>query len=290
MSWQLGSRTYDTLDPIAESTLSIRGLGIETAPGKEYCIDNRSYKYKGYRFQYTLEGYGIYETPHSRHKITPGKVVLISFPEESHYYFPPDRDGTMEWTYFYIDFAGPTVEPIMQKILEATGPILSLSRDSIPIVRFFELYSLLYIEGDLELYYGSEWLYGFLIALLRIAENAQAKSISSHISDAILWMKNNIGNQVSLEEMSQSLGISYAHFSRQFAKELGLSPLQYMTQLRVRHATHMLLYSDASVTEIASECGFSTSNYFTKVFKSTMKVTPSEYRRLNAVAKAKTEF
>ncbi|MDO5520322.1 MAG: AraC family transcriptional regulator [bacterium] len=290
MSWQLGSRVYDIMDPISEETLCIRGLGIETAIDQGYSIDYSERDYKGYRFQYTLEGYGVYETSHSCQKITPGKVVLISFPENSHYYFPPDREGTMEWTYFYIDFSGPAADSIMRKVLEAAGPILSLSRESIPIVRFFELYSLLYIEGDLELYYGNEWLYGFLIALLRIAENSEARIISSHISDSVLWMKNNIGNQVNLEEMSESLGISYAHFSRQFAKELGISPLQYMTQLRIRHATHMLLYSDASVTEIACECGFSTANYFTKVFKSTMKVTPSEYRRLNATAKSKSEF
>ena len=290
MSWQIGNRTYDDVDPISKATLYISGLGISTANNKDYYCDNKTLHSSGFRFQYTLEGYGIYETPYSYQKITPGNAFIISFPENSKFYFPPAQEGNMEWIFFYIDFAGPAAEPIVHKIIDVAGPLLSLSRDSIPIVHFFELYSLLYIEGDLEQYYGSEWLYGFLIALLRIAEDSESKIISPHISKSVVWMKNNIANQVNLEEMSQSLGISYAHFSRQFRKELGLSPLKYMTQLRIRHATHMLLYSDASIAQTAFECGFTSTNYFTKVFKSTMKVTPTEYHRINATAKSKTEF
>ena len=78
---------------------------------------------------------------------------------------------------------------------------------------------------------------------------------------------------------ARKAGISDVYFRRLFKEELGMSPLQYLITLRIAHAKNLITYEKKSVSEVASESGFSDIYYFSRMFKKATGFTPTEYRR-----------
>ena len=215
MSWGTGNFGFISVDYISRESLCINDLGLEKRDNESYYYNNASREYQGFLFQYTLDGYGIYESGSSLYKLTKGKAFFITFPEDSRYYFSPDDNENGSWTFFYIHFSGPASAPFYNRIRELAGPVLELDTDSQPISLFFELYDTLRSNKSSIRYLVSDWLYHFLIALLRHVEAPPHKQLSSPVAAAIQWMKKHYFEQLNLESMSREIGLSYSHLTRQ---------------------------------------------------------------------------
>lgn len=279
MSWELTNYAFINMDNVSRQSLCIDDLGLENRKNEAYSFNNTNRNYRGYLFQYTLDGYGIFEVQGVRYKLTKGKAFFITFPDDSRYYLSDDKNPDYHWTFFYIHFSGPAVEPFFNRIREISGPVLELDIDSIPVSLFLELLDTLKTKKQLGRYLGNEWLYRFLVSLLRSIEFPTTGEKSPHVVAAIEWMKRNYSKPINLVEMSKEIGVSYPHLTRQFCKDQGISPVQFLTHLRLESAMNLLLNTELSIDKIAEECGFSSSNYFTKVYKKVMRMTPGEYRK-----------
>src|SRR5437899_7717064 len=88
-----------------------------------------------------------------------------------------------------------------------------------------------------------------------------------------------MGDDLSLDEMAQSIGLSTAHFARMFRKSTGETPYQFVLRHRVERATAMLRAPDARVLDVAVACGFKTQQHFAQVFRDVCGVSPTYYRR-----------
>jgi AraC family transcriptional regulator len=85
-------------------------------------------------------------------------------------------------------------------------------------------------------------------------------------------------DDLSLDEMAQSVGLSTAHFARMFRKSTGETPHQFVMRLRLERAKAMLSAPDARVLDVAVACGFKTQQHFAQVFRDVWGVSPTEYR------------
>jgi AraC family transcriptional regulator len=88
-----------------------------------------------------------------------------------------------------------------------------------------------------------------------------------------------MGNDLSLDEMAQSIGLSTAHFARMFRKSTGETPHQFVLRQRVERAKAMLRVPDARILDVAVACGFTTQQHFAQVFRDVSGVSPSQYRQ-----------
>ena len=88
-----------------------------------------------------------------------------------------------------------------------------------------------------------------------------------------------IEEDLSLNEMAQSVGLSTAHFARMFRKSTGQTPHQFVTRQRVERAKAMLRLPEARVLDVAVACGFKTQQHFAQVFRYVCRVSPTEYRQ-----------
>src|ERR1700723_1859376 len=86
-------------------------------------------------------------------------------------------------------------------------------------------------------------------------------------------------DDLSLDEMAQSIGLSTAHFARMFRKSTGETPHQFVLRQRVELAKVMLRAPDARVLDVAVACGFKTQQHFAQVFFDVCGVSPTQYRR-----------
>jgi AraC family transcriptional regulator len=84
---------------------------------------------------------------------------------------------------------------------------------------------------------------------------------------------------LSLEEMAQTVGLSTAHFARMFRKSMGETPHQFVLRQRLERARAMLRARDVRVLDVALICGFKTQQHFAQVFRGVWGVSPTEYRQ-----------
>ena len=86
-------------------------------------------------------------------------------------------------------------------------------------------------------------------------------------------------DDLSLDEMAESVGLSTAHFARMFRKSTGETPHQFVLCQRIERAKAMLRAPDARVLDVAVACGFKTQQHFAQVFRDVCGVSPTEYRQ-----------
>lgn len=91
-------------------------------------------------------------------------------------------------------------------------------------------------------------------------------------------MQNAFESNLNITDLIKSTNISEVHFRRIFKQIYGVSPITYVTNIRINQAKNLLSSSAIPISTIAEECGYSSSYYFTRAFKRVTNLTPSEYR------------
>lgn len=97
------------------------------------------------------------------------------------------------------------------------------------------------------------------------------------------YIKNHLGDKLTLSVLADKTGYAESHLSRKFKQEMGCSIVEYIQTKRLERAKYLLEKTDRSVDDIADELNFSTRSYFSSVFKQHEGITPSEYRHNHAV-------
>lgn len=99
------------------------------------------------------------------------------------------------------------------------------------------------------------------------------------INDFQALVERNIGNaDFNVNEIGRELGMSRVQVYRKVKALLGYSVNDYIVNVRLKKAKHLLMHSDKSISEIAGDVGFSSSTYFSTTFKAKFHVSPKEFK------------
>jgi len=98
------------------------------------------------------------------------------------------------------------------------------------------------------------------------------------------YLNENLGKQITLFEIAYRFDMSGSAFSRLIKKWAGMTFVNILNEIRVAHATKMLINSTDTISEIAYQCGFNNLSYFNKIFKEKKKVGPKQYRKNYTIA------
>lgn len=93
------------------------------------------------------------------------------------------------------------------------------------------------------------------------------------------FMRNNLTQSLSLEQIAQECGLSRAHFARNFKNSTGVPVHEWLQCQRIEQAKKLLIGRDQTLAQIALGCGFADQSHFTRVFKNVAGVTPGMWRR-----------
>ncbi|OCA68955.1 AraC family transcriptional regulator [Chryseobacterium artocarpi] len=99
----------------------------------------------------------------------------------------------------------------------------------------------------------------------------------SRIGFVVDYIKRNLHQKLSIESIAKLAYVSKSNFFKMFRDELGISPNDFILQERINKAKELLAYQN-SIKETAFQTGFSDTNYFTRVFKQLVGVTPKNYQ------------
>jgi AraC-like DNA-binding protein len=101
----------------------------------------------------------------------------------------------------------------------------------------------------------------------------------ARVERAVELLNADISKRWTVERLARAVGLSRPVFARQFLRVLGLTPMRYLTQKRMRAAAALLLGSDASLAEVASHVGYRSEFAFNRAFKRHYRVPPGVYRQ-----------
>ncbi|GEM_PF-472395 len=121
------------------------------------------------------------------------------------------------------------------------------------------------------------WLRAKLEALLSWVAGGRRSQRHPAVEKALHYMNERYGQDVSLQELAEHVGLNPAYFSLLFKEQMGISYIKHLTRLRMEHAKS-LLRSGLRVQEVSERVGYLNYRHFTELFKKIVGMTPGQYR------------
>lgn len=124
----------------------------------------------------------------------------------------------------------------------------------------------------------------YLMQLLGYLSRCYSKSEFSterplmQLGDLLSYLEQHCAEPMTIEMMAKRARMSESTLMRTFRKVMGHSPMDYVIRLRLKNAATLLQHTTTGITEVAFQCGFNDSNYFSRQFRNSMGLSPREYR------------
>lgn len=134
----------------------------------------------------------------------------------------------------------------------------------------------------------NSYLLQFFVTIYRLLINTQNININnneeneSRLQKIIAYIDNNYKNNISLNEIAESLYISKYYLSHFFKDRTGFTIIEFLNNKRIIEAQKMLKNTNLNITDIAMNVGFNTLNHFERTFKTINGITPTQYRNINS--------
>lgn len=127
---------------------------------------------------------------------------------------------------------------------------------------------------------GLHQLIGFLIRDHdnHVGGHQEAAPLSSQIQSAVEMIGGSLGDPPPIDKVAKEVCMSPGHFRARFRQETGFSPYEYLTRCRIDKAKEMLMNRRWTVTHVAFQLGYSSSQNFASSFKRQTGMTPTDYR------------
>ncbi len=233
-----------------------------------------------YVFIYCEKGKGWIEYDGERHILSENHFFILP-PNEYHKYGSDLHDP---WSIYWMHFNGNECLNIFNSILKKNINVgdADNSRHADRFQLFEEIYQNLEMGYNPEnLEYISICLIHFLASLKYIPQYREIKSVKEMdvIQKSILYMKENLENKISLQDIADSVGYSVSHLNALFMQRTSYSPIAYYNQLKIQRACSYLQFSDLKIKGIAFRLNYYDPFHFSKAFMKEMGITPREYRK-----------
>ena len=113
-----------------------------------------------------------------------------------------------------------------------------------------------------------------------LALTISSPQLDSILSDCISQFEKHdaYSENISLSSEAERLNVSDTYLSGRFTKETGMNFVEYINAVRIRYACLLLVQLQLPIQRVAELCGFTSSNYFARVFRRSEGRSPSEYR------------
>jgi YesN/AraC family two-component response regulator len=105
------------------------------------------------------------------------------------------------------------------------------------------------------------------------------QSTSAVVKQAMAYLHEHYSRSFERHHLAKTVGVSENYLSQIFHRELGLSPREYLSRIRIHKAKQLLTNTDESVTSVAGRVGFEDPAYFSRVFHKLVGESPQSYRQ-----------
>ena len=213
--------------------------------------------------------------------IVPAGNMVLYQPKQEQRYFFLGKDSSQYW---FVHFTGRMVKSILKHYeIPLDGYILHTGIS----YEYEDLFKKMRDEL-IECSWGYEemltWLFRELLVKMNRRMNEDVMKVSGFIQDEMSLAKkyfmNHYNEDVNIEQYAASRNMSTSWFGKSFAEAAGMSPKQYILDLRIRNAQILLETTDGTVSEIARIVGYDNPMYFSRLFRKAKGLSPLKYRKV----------
>lgn len=230
--------------------------------GYERCISSHSYGpavRTHWLLHYVVSGFGYFTRNGITHKISPGHIFVIPPYEETYYEAAPDKP----WYYIWIGF---TTDQTLPKIF--SQPVISCPNAGI---LFNEMLSCSVMDSG-----KSAFLSGCLWKLMSLLLE-QGSIPSDYIDKALSCMHSEYMHRITIQDIADRLGLDRSYFYALFTQRMGISPSQYLINLRLTKAAELMIEHGERPSVAAASVGYEDLFHFSKIFKKYYGMSPKNY-------------
>lgn len=228
-----------------------------------------------YSIHYIISGRGYVECRGKTFALSAGDTFMV-FPEEEILYYPEESDP---WEYRWIDFKGADAKALVGRTaFSKSCPVVRNKKETEAL--FFIYEEGIYGELAKERYAAKVYL--LLTYFLRTEKKPDGKP--NYYEEAAELIRNGYWKQeLTVEQVADSLNVERSYLYRLFMEHCGISPQQYITEVRMERACELLHATELSVQAVACSVGYKDALYFSRVFRKRKGITPSQFRKESAV-------
>ncbi|CAM3038214.1 AraC family transcriptional regulator [Lactiplantibacillus plajomi] len=241
---------------------------------------HKVYRPNGFDYFHWLQtdtGTGILSIGNQQIKLGPGQGFLMR-PNIPHSFFPDS--SLTAWKTSFLTFEGVAAED-MVTFLNLNDFQIYDQLDE-PLAHYLQQKFPIFYKTDLAAtFQQSSAIYNFLLLLRHNAITKQLNFTANTVPNAIMtYIRKNYQRTITNEELSKLAGYSVTHTTKIFRDETGQTPLEYLTDFRLRMAKSLLTFNDdLTIKQVATNVGFANSSYFVQQFKQYFGMTPGQLRK-----------
>ncbi len=260
----------------------IRALGKETRRHEDKdpyywdCRRHESINNTTCILQYTVSGEGALEMGNKIYRQTAGDFFLIERPGPYRYWLPDNSD---HWELKFLEFS-VTGMPIWNGIVQSFGRVFNMNSSN-ALMKLWDVIFENAAAGRIDSpFKNSLYAYQMLLTLHQYLAEYGIKSPNTEaIQRCIQFIEENYARDISLADIASAGSLSPFYINKAFKTVLGDTPIRYLTKIRIRCGMCQLCDTDLSIDEIARQCGFQNANYFAKVFRKYVNMSPTDFRK-----------
>ena len=239
---------------------------------------SRRQNLNSYLFFIVLEGSGYVSYDNDRFSISVGDCVWLDCTRP----YSHESSATDPWSLMWVHFYGKEASYFYADFLKHSLSFLFHPQDTLAFTDILQhIHQIHTNKSSLMELYSNRHLTDLITLCFteNIIENPETPSIPEKIRQVHDYLDSHYFQKINLEDLSSRFFISKFHLAREYKKRYGVTIGNDLANKRISHAKSMLRFSEASIENIALDCGFQDAGYFIKVFKKAENMTPLEYRK-----------
>ena len=233
---------------------------------------------------YCTDGEGTLTTQKQTYQVKKGDLMIL--PKSMLHQY--DASPANPWSIYWVHFDGHASADYLKHIETPTfnalnGGVLSIGLHPRIVTDFESLLSIRQTGYSLNSFiYASNVLGQLLTYIALLAPKTSADSSHKIDLDAIhVFMEERLNEELSLETIASFASLSKFHFSKRYKALTGYSPVQHFIHMKMEKACYLLDITDDQITNISYQLGYEDTQYFSRVFKRVVGLSPRDYRKLN---------
>lgn len=230
---------------------------------------------------FVLRGKGELHINEHVFQLSAGDAFMIPSGKVSYYKASEENP----WCYAWVSFLGINSQRYLYQLMTSSDDVYIIH--GLDTDKYLSLIQqILQLEGNTtcEYFKANSFLFLIMAALFEdISFQESSWGKESVIDEVKFYLDMHYAEKLKLKDVAKSFGIHPNYLTRIFHSKYGISPKQYLMDIKLKKAQRLLTTTELSISVIASSLGFDDQLAFSRIFRRNFSQSPSEYRKSSRI-------